>query len=129
MCLWCAGAAPTPCALCNTDELCAATCGGSRSSRLKALDLTDTIPLRPKTPPGGHYALLLGINVVSTVCCWALGGLALLDNRRGRELVPLDGDGDEGSDNDARIPAGVLEGSKDAGDLPVKAAELPAAAV
>lgn len=40
--------------------------------------------------------MLLGTNVVSTVCCWALGGIALLDNSKGRELVPVaDGKGEE----------------------------------
>lgn len=38
----------------------------------------------------GSYASLLGFNVVSTVCCWALGALALLDNYKGRELVALE---------------------------------------
>ena len=35
----------------------------------------------------GHYATLLGFNVVSVVCCWFLGAVALLDNAKGRELV------------------------------------------
>lgn len=43
----------------------------------------------------GHYASLLGFNVVSTVCCWAVGALALLDNHKGRELVALDVDDSE----------------------------------
>lgn len=71
---------------------------------------------------GGHYALLLGFNVVSTVVCWALGGLALLDNRAGRDLGTVAGD-EEGDDD----TTGPFSSSKEcsAGDdhlptLPVK---------
>lgn len=35
----------------------------------------------------GHYATLLGFNVVSAVCCWFLGAVALLDNTAGRNLT------------------------------------------
>jgi hypothetical protein len=56
----------------------------------------------------GHYALLLGVNVISTVCCWALGGLALLDNRRGRGLAPLEGDDLDGGGGGPGADAAAL---------------------
>eukprot|EP00878_Enallax_costatus_P019466 GHUV01020538.1.p2 GENE.GHUV01020538.1~~GHUV01020538.1.p2 ORF type:complete len:160 (+),score=32.79 GHUV01020538.1:134-613(+) len=64
----------------------------------------------------GHYASLLGFNVVSTVCCWAVGALALLDNHKGRELV---GSVDESSDD------GVVDISE--GKLPVSSKDNEAA--
>jgi hypothetical protein len=57
----------------------------------------------------GHYAGLLGFNVASTVCCWGLGALALLDNRQGRNL-----EGRGGGD----IPQDILTGGE--GPLVVK---------
>lgn len=40
----------------------------------------------------GTYNTLLGFNVVSTVACWGLGLIALLDNRKGRGLEGADED-------------------------------------
>jgi hypothetical protein len=40
----------------------------------------------------GTYNTLLGFNVVSTVVCWGLGLIALLDNRKGRDLEGADRD-------------------------------------
>ncbi|WIA39871.1 hypothetical protein OEZ86_013316 [Tetradesmus obliquus] len=62
----------------------------------------------------GHYATLLGFNVVSAVVCWALAGLALLDNRAGRTLERLPGD-------EADYDELELAAAGDSGDvLPVK---------
>lgn len=41
----------------------------------------------------GSYSLLLGFNVISTVACWGVGLLALLENPYGRALQRPDGDG------------------------------------
>lgn len=38
----------------------------------------------------GTYKTLLGFNVISTIVCWGLGAIALLDNRSGRKLVGTD---------------------------------------
>jgi hypothetical protein len=40
----------------------------------------------------GTYKTLLGFNVISTVVCWGLAAIALLDNRSGRKL---EGTGEE----------------------------------
>eukprot|EP00775_Hariotina_reticulata_P012830 gene12830-12958_t len=64
----------------------------------------------------GHYALLLGFNVVSTVCCWALGGIALLDNYNGHELVTYD-DGEHlgTSDTLTKLPTNRFDAANEAG--------------
>jgi hypothetical protein len=74
----------------------------------------------------GHYATLLGFNVISAVVCWGLAGLALLDNRAGRVLERLPGDA---KDDDDELELAAASG--DSGDvLPVKSLEefKPAAA-
>jgi hypothetical protein len=61
----------------------------------------------------GHYATLLGFNVVSAVVCWALAGIALLDNRAGRTLERLP--------EDEQVDELELAAATDSGDvLPVK---------
>lgn len=47
----------------------------------------------------GTYNTLLGFNVVSTVVCWGLAAMALLDNRGGKNL--------EGVEDDSGFEAGV----------------------
>lgn len=56
----------------------------------------------------GHYNTLLGFNVVSTVVCWGLGAIALLDNRAGHRLD--DGADDESEAFDAMSSKDVTGG-------------------
>jgi hypothetical protein len=58
----------------------------SRSVYQLAAAYPDAISLPGLKFGAGANAGLLGVNVVSALCCWGLGALALIDNRRGAEL-------------------------------------------
>lgn len=62
----------------------------------------------------GDYSLLLGVNVISAICCWGMAALALLDNRKGADLADRHDDDGEG-DVDAKN-AGLK--AADGGKLP-----------